>query len=162
MKIKNPRLFFLTVTTIVLAIIYIIIEAPFSAVSVNNICMDTELANEHYTKDKNDILALKAFAQKRTDQCKILLKAHKNETKIYKKMENCDMFASAASASGFLINLASQYQDYKTLKKELEDAEKYMKPYAYCPQYNGVKILFDSIRQRNADNLKTYEESLKK
>lgn len=162
MKIKNPRLFFLTVTTIVLAIVYIIVAAPFSPVSVNNICMDTELANEHYAKDKDDILALKAFAQKRSDQCKILLKAHKNETKIYKKMDNCDMFASAASASGFLINLSAQYQDYKTLKNELEDAEKYMKPYSYCPQYNGVKILFDGIRQRNAEKLKQYEESLKK
>ena len=154
MKIKNPRLFFLTVTTIVLAIVYLLISALFSSVSVNNICQDRELANEHYAKDKDDILALKAFAQKRSDQCKVLLRAHKNETKVYKKMENCDMFEDAASASGFLINLAAQYQDYETLNKELTDAEKYMKPYAYCPQYNGVKILFENIRQRNAEHLK--------
>ncbi len=154
MKIKNPRLFFLTATTIVLAIVYLIITEPFSSVNVNNICQDRDLANEHYAKDKDDILALKAFAQKRSDQCKVLLRSHKNETKIYKKMENCDMFEDAASASGFLINLSAQYQDYTTLKKELEDAEKYMKPYSYCPQYNGVKILFDSIRQRNAVHLK--------
>lgn len=154
MKIKNPRLFFLTVTTIVLAIIYLIIVAPFSSVSVNNICQDRELANEHYAKDKNDILALKSFAKKRNDQCKLLLKAHKNETKIYKKMENCDMFQDAASASGFLINLAAQYQDYATVKQELGDAEKYMKPYAYCPQYNGIKILFDEIKTRNEKYLK--------
>ena len=64
------------------------------------------------------------------------------------------MFEDAASASGFLINLAAQYQDYETLNKELTDAEKYMKPYAYCPQYNGVKILFENIRQRNAEHLK--------
>lgn len=154
MKIKNPRLFFLTVTTIVLAIIYLIIIAPFSSVSVNNICQDRELANEHYAKDKNDILALKNFAKKRNDQCKLLLKAHKNETKIYKKMENCDMFQDAASASGFLINLAAQYQDYPTVKQELNDAEKYMKPYAYCPQYTGVKILFDEIKTRNEKYIK--------
>lgn len=154
MKIKNPRLFFLTVTTIVLAIVYLIIAAPFSAVSVNNICQDRELANEHYAKDKNDILALKDFAQKRNNQCKVLLKAHKNETKIYKKMENCDMFEDAASASGFLINLSAQYQDYSTVKKELDDADKYMEPYAYCPQYKGVKILFDNIRTRNEKHFK--------
>lgn len=144
-KIKNKRLAILSVTAVLAMIWYFICINPYSSTGINNICEDNEAALEVYSTEK-DMKKLENYAQKRVDNCKHLLKKHSKEKNLYKKMENCDIFASAASASGFLVNIAVQNKNYSKAKLEIENSKKYMAPYQYCPQYEGIQLLFDNIK----------------
>lgn len=148
MEIKNKRLAILTVTAIVVGIWYFLFIMPYSSYSINNLCVDGDAALQTYSTEK-DTKNLEVFAKKRVASCKQQLNRHKNDKDIYKKMENCDLFAYAASASSFLVNLAVQNKDFSVAKEEIENARQYTAPYAYCPQHQSLQNLFEMIEKKH-------------
>lgn len=148
MEIKNKRLAILSVTAILVGIWYFIFIMPYTSFSVNNLCMDGDATIQAFSNEK-DTKKLEVFAKKRVSNCKQQLNRHKKDKNIYKKMENCDLFEYAASASSFLVNLAIQNKDFSVAKEEIENAKKYMAPYAYCPQHEGLMNQFQVLSEKH-------------
>ena len=145
---NNKRSIILLVVAVIVTVVYFSVISPYSDTGINNLCQDEDAAMSVMENEK-DTIAVEKFAKKRLNSCKKLLHSHRNAKGIYKKMDNCDLFEDAASASGFYVNIALQNRNLEGAKAELNDYENYMKPYSYCPQYKGLKMLYDGIKEKN-------------
>ena len=145
---NNKRSIILLIVAVIVTMVYFSVISPYSDTGTNNLCQDSDTAMIELENEK-DTHAIEKFAKKRLNSCKKLLRSRHQTKDIYKKMDNCDLFEDAASASGFYVNIALQNKNYDGAKAELNDYENYMKPFSYCPQYAGLKMLYDGIKEKN-------------
>ena len=133
-KSNNTRLTILTILTILSAGLFVLTIIPNSPFIEQNYCMDTEKAKT--MSASTDINAKNKFIEKRNNQCKDLLKGAQKPKDVYQQLDNCALLDSAVDASNQYIAL--KQGNSSAIKAQINDMEKVVDAFSYCPQYGDV------------------------
>ncbi len=131
---NKTRLTILVILTILSAGFFVSTIIPNSPFIEPNYCFDTEKAKAMYAS--SDINAKNKFIEKRNNQCKSLLKGAQKPKDVYEQLDNCALLDSAIDASNHYI--AMKKGNASAIKSQIEDIEKVVDAFSYCPQYGDV------------------------
>lgn len=139
-KKKNIRLIVLSILAVLSCLLYISVATPLSP--LGNMCEDVEYAKEQYA-NKN-ISKRNKFIVERNKHCRVLISERKNETNIYKKLENCSILDSAIDASERYISLEKE-KNPAAAREAVEFIKNNLDNFNYCPQYGDLAKKYQKL-----------------